>query len=178
MLYSILKDAAQHIDALTCAQLEGAAADLRNAALVIKHAGHFRGALTCRDTGAVCAVGAIDLATYKRLVQPIKGVWGTFIHDEYADSGAYRASHAVVALADFVPDDLCASCRGDFECHCGEDCGRRGLEPFEKVTHWNDNHAVTPDLAIGIINCAADRAAAKAHEKRAMLTGDRVLAAV
>jgi hypothetical protein len=169
VLYTLLRDSAGTIDKLTPSQLVGAAADLRNAALVIKHAGHFQGALVDRHTGAVCAVGGVELATYKRLVQPIKGVWGTFVindggWDRLSDRDTYRCDNAIIVLADMIPNELCDLCAAD-------------REPWEKVTHWNDNHCVTPELAQNVMGLAADAAMRLAADKRSLLAG-RLLAAI
>lgn len=168
VLYTLLRDTAGTIDKLTPSQLAGAAADLRNAALVVKHAGHFQGALVDRHSGAVCAVGGIELATYKRLVEPIRGVWGTFVNPGTAsgpsDRDLYRCDNAVIVLAAMIPDELCDLCNYP-------------KEPWEKVTHWNDNHCVSPELAQNMMNLAADDAMRTAAKKRSLLAG-RLLAAI
>lgn len=157
------------LDRLTTFQLDTAAHDLRNAALVVKHAGHFKNAAMDPSTGRVCAAGAIDLATYRRM-----GYLGhvkvyAFIED-YGDN--HRAENAYEVLADFLPEALCDKCDLELKCkkHPGEDC-KSAITPWEKVTHYNDTHCIGGDLLINMMNCAADRAVTLAAERRTMLTG-------
>lgn len=164
VLYSVLRDSVGRIDKLTPSQLVEAAADVRNAALVIKHAGHFRGALTDRKSGAVCAVGGIEVATYKRLTQVVDGVWGTFEQPSVNDRDVYRCDNAIIVLAAFIPEGLCDQCE-------------KPTEMWEKVTHWNDNHCVSQQLAENMFTLAADNAMRLAAEKRSLLAG-RLLAAI
>lgn len=164
---------------LTEHQLATAAADLRNAALVVKHAGHFQGALVnCRD-GSVCQVGAIELATYRTLVGPqTPDSWdrigqSVFFSGYVAtnhEHNVYRAENAIVCLSETIPHDLCDDCPVVLsECDCDRPyCGNHP-EPWKIVTHYNDVHCVTPQLAINTLRMAAYNAEVMAASKRKAL---------
>lgn len=154
------------IDKLTTHQLEAAAADLRNAALVVKHAGYFKNAMVNRNSGEVCALGAIELATYKRLAfidAPISA-WVSLVVGD--DASRYRFENAVIVFADFVPDELCADCYP-----------RDHWDHEHRVVHYNDAHCMSGDLLVNILNIAADRALERSADRRSLLAG-RLLASV
>lgn len=144
---------------LTVAQLRAASADLRNAALVVKHSGHFKGALVDRETGGCCMSGAIDLATYRELYKYASDQWNTAPQFMYIDQGCYRAENAVLVLAEFIPDKLCHECDDDYRCECnGHLCDKPPREPWEKVVHYNDNHCAGGTMAVNVLRLAADAA--------------------
>jgi hypothetical protein len=141
---------------LTEHQLAMAAADLRNAALVVKHAGHFQGALVAAQSGACCSVGAIELATYKKLYGS-SAFSSSVAYTEHLDAGVYRADNAIQALAATIPDSLCDECEDDTR------------EPFAIVVHYNDVHCVTPQLAVNMLRLAAANAENEAIARRKAL---------
>lgn len=156
---------------LTEHQLATAAADLRNAALVLKHAGHYQGALVSQCTGAVCQIGAIDLATYRKLVGPeipkgweaITGkrrFWPDYVVTDQ-EHNLYRGENAIGCLAATVPTGLCALCEYDGD--AVDD------EPWKVVSHYNDMHCVSASLAINVMRMAADKADEAARVKREAL---------
>jgi len=162
---------------LTQHQLVTAAHDLRNAAMVIKHAGHFQGSLVDYASGSVCAVGAIELATYKTLVtrtfsmSPSAGFMGLSLHHD--DPGLFRCEAAITVLADMIPTGLCSSCDPEASCECG--CkNTREMEPFDLVTHYNDQHCTGDKVAINMMRLAADKAEATADSRRQALEDFRV----
>lgn len=156
-------------DKLTAAQLEAGAHDLRNAALVMKHSGHFKGALCDEHTGMVCLGGAIDLATYRSLVN-IRGAYYSVPQGKYIDTGAYRAENCYVILASFIPTGLCHDCddenpRANCECDLPL-CAGEPREPWEMVTHYNDNHCIGGTHAANMLTLAAETARYMAEQKR------------
>lgn len=164
---------------LTEYQLATAAHDLRNAALVIKHAGHYQGALCDPAKGSVCAVGAIDLATYRTLntalppafaeagIRPKQGFFYNLGYTEtWGEAGHNRAESAIVCLAEFIPPELCDECPEHMHCECQSPYCDAHSEPWKIVTHYNDTHCVNDDLAINMMRLAADKAEARAREKR------------
>lgn len=164
------------LDSLTATQLDTAAWDLRNAALVVDHAGHAVTTLVNQLTGGVCAAGAIDLATKAKLGyvgKPYKIF--TYVHRQ-KDSEMYRAENAYNALAEALPTALCDRCNYSGPCECcqgrkaGEDC-IRGETAWDKVTHYNDNHCTGGPLLAGLLRLSADRAQIAARERRTMLAG-------
>lgn len=158
---------------LTVAQLAQAAKDLRNAALVVQHAGYYKGSLVDVNTGMVCVVGAIELATYKRLEhRKFPGPHGDAYYGtpqrQYIDGGAYRAEAAIIALADFVPTGLCFDCTEHEPCRChSAPCEAQPREPWEIVTHYNDQHCRSGTMAYNVLNLAADETEVRANIKRA-----------
>lgn len=163
------------IDRLTSGQLERAAADLRNARLVVRHAGHFVGALVGRDDGGVCALGAIELATYKKLAyigRPVMTYISLLTEPETSDAGLYRCKNAVVAFADFIPSALCPLCDDEtLDKHAAE-CPSRtctSRDPYDKITHYNDQHCVSGELLENMLGIAADRAMDAAQQRRSLL---------
>lgn len=168
------------MNSLTVGQLETAAADLRNAALVVTHAGYARGRLLELETGHVCALGAIEFATCKKMIHDRFG----FDAESFGvDSMLYRCDNAVAVFADFVPSALCYACNDEeiekhaADCTAGQLC-LQPRESYDKVTHYNDAHCVSPDLLINLLGLAADRALDVVHERRTILTGDRLPALV
>lgn len=155
------------IDKLTAPQLEMAAADLRNARLVVKHAGHFQYALVDRASGAVCALSAIQLATCYRRLAYFARTYISLVTDgtlDELDARAYRLQNAVLAFADMIPDELCERCPSF-------------TERDSRVVHYNDSHCVSGDLLQNMLGLAADKAMDRAAEKRS-LVGGRLLASV
>jgi hypothetical protein len=161
-------------DKLTAEQLDGAAHDLRNAALVIKHSGHFKGALCDENTGQVCIVGAIDLATYRRMVNPnATGGYYALPQAEHIESGTYRAENAIIVMASFIPTTLCDDCDDDkynAKCKCDLPlCTGEPREPWEMVTHYNDNHCIGGSHAYNMLLLAGESARLLAEQKRKVL---------
>lgn len=153
---------------LTIGQLAQAAHDLRNAALVVEHAGHTTGALADTD-GRVCMAGAIDLATYRRLDSRGGGHFMAPHRERYTDAECYRAEAAIRAAAEFVPTDLCPLCDDESRaCPRPDTCGCQPREPWEIVTHYNDQHC-TGVVAANVLRLAAEQAEAGAAAKRARL---------
>jgi hypothetical protein len=151
---------------LRATQLDLAAADLRNAARVLRHTGHYQGALIEKFTGKVCMVGAIELATYKYLRTDEYGAYAGITRHYWINDGIYRCDAAISVLADSLPTELCD------KCHTAEDT----FEAWEAVVHYNDNHCVLSEISINMLYLAADRAAGRAEELRAW--AGRVLDAV
>jgi len=154
-------------DKLTAEQLDCAAHDLRNAARVIKHAGHFKGALCDEHTGQVCLGGAIDLATYRHMVN-VRGAYYSVPQGKYIETGAYRAENCYVVLASFVPTALCHECDDEHPCTMGH-CRPEPREPWEMVTHYNDNHCIGGTHAENMLLLAAESARLLAERKRRAL---------
>lgn len=153
---------------LTADQLTTASHDLTNAGMVLRHAGHFKGALCDRNTGSVCAVGAIELATYKRIYTSPMFSYLTITQDNYWLSAAHnRAEAAIVVLAQVVPTGLCKECDDDKKfCECGYTCTGAPREAWEKVTHYNDAHCPGGTGAMEVMRMAAEHAANLAEEAR------------
>lgn len=151
---------------LTAAQLIGAAHDLRNAAMVIKHVGHYKGALVNDKDGRVCAVGAIEIATYKTYYATHPNLPDAFFYATgWDDPGAQRSEAAIISLAAMIPTGLCRECDPDRKCACG--CGNDyEFEPFAVVTHYNDEHCLGGTYAMNMMQLAADNAEATAANKR------------
>lgn len=162
---------------LTAAQLTRAASDLRNAALVTAHAGHTKHSLVDDNGGQVCALGAIELATYKKLVRDRLGWASSPAIVTGLDGALYRCDLAVKVFADFVPTALCDMCDDDKIAEHNKDCAHKcqsERESYDKVTHYNDAHCVSPELLVNLFGLAADRALDAVAERRSMLSGDRI----
>lgn len=153
---------ARTVDLLETHQLDTAAADLRNAGLVVKHAGHFRNALVSRIDGSVCALGAIQLATFKRLAKISATGEFTPLSQSAYSSDLSRADNAVLVFADTLPNNLCDICSvsteypGDASCH---------------VTHYNDRHCASGETLVTLLNRAADKAQTLAADRRSLTRG-------
>jgi hypothetical protein len=162
---------------LTAGQLIMAAWDLRNAALVVKHATHFKGALVDGDRGGVCIVGAIELATYKELLhypgdRDNVPVWSSQAQYNSIEDGSFRAECAITVLAGFVPTGLCEHCDDEkpgHHCDCFPHCVAEPREAWEIATHYNDNHCHGGTMAVNVLRLAADHA-----EELGMLKKHRV----
>lgn len=146
---------------LTVEQLEEAAADLRNAALVVSHAGHAKHSLVDFITGGVCAAGAVEVATFKKLVSDFTDVTSTcYIAVDvgpWQDAPRYRAEACYAVLGQFLPDDLCDDCApGTF------------VESWEVVTHYNDMHCTGGKMLVNVLVMAAEHAEKLAVLKRAL----------
>jgi hypothetical protein len=156
---------------LTIPQLNGVAQDARNARLVIRHAGHFKGGNIDRDTGQVCLSGAVELATFKKPVKwfsPAEG-WYTAVQEKYVEPGSYRAEAVYLVMAEIVPTGMCPSCDDDKTAHDALHhvyCGCQPREPWEIVTHYNDQHCPGGTAAQEILDLTAKRAQFLAEEKR------------
>lgn len=164
------------LDHLTMPQLETGASDLRNAALVVEHAGHTKGGLVDYDLGTVCAVGAIDLATFRRLAHIDSPINRWLVIESFDDAERYRAEIAYTILADFLPTELCDACDYTKTCDCPNHGGvphllHEGLTAWEKVVHYNDAHCTGGTLLANMLRLAADRAELAIYDRRRMLTG-------
>lgn len=146
---------------LTADQLRAAANDLRNAALVVYYAGHGRGAMTNRKTGTVCALGAIELATARRLITSrfnygriywLANVEGA---DHPGTEAWNRANAATLVLAENIPTHLCVDC---VQLHDGE--------PWRQVTHYNDTHCQSGSVLYRMLRQAAEQADEWADQRR------------
>lgn len=136
--------------------LETAAADLRNAALVIEHLGHTRHIAIGPTEPRVCAVGALQLATDGKLTRTPEGVWyGSVL----TGAGGGRLERAVEALADTLPSGLCPDCPPDPD------------HPTDRVTHFNDDHCPGGDTMATLLRIAAYRTEGIASDARKLLTG-------
>lgn len=149
------------VDKLTAYQLREAAHDLRNAALVVYYAGHAKGALVARKTGAVCAVGAIQLATKDKLLadEVYHGApvyWHSVVSPASLVSGELwnRAEGAILVLAANVPTDLCADCTSLYD-----------GDPWQTVTHYNDFHCRSGTILYRLLREAAEQADALSHRR-------------
>lgn len=160
------------LDHLTIHQLETAAADLRNAALVVEHSGHTKGRLVHHDQGTVCAAGAIDLATFRRLSY-VDLLRRYFVMDSFDDREHYRAEIAYEVFADFLPTELCDHCDYSKMCdHNGEPhLFHEDTTAWEKVVHYNDAHCTGGTLLANMLGLAADRAELAIYDRRRLLTG-------
>lgn len=149
--------------------LETAAADLRNAALVIDHLGHTKYIAIHGDTVQVCAYGALQLATDSKLGRSAEGRWfaRSLCHWDHTYYG--RLERALEALADSLPRNLCAECSAD--AYLGVD------RPGAAVTHFNDKHCPGGDTMATILRIAAMRAEAIASDARKLLTGSVLVSA-
>lgn len=161
---------------LTMPQLEQGAADLRNAALVVEHTGHAKAGLVDQETGGVCAAGAIDLATFRRLGYLGDPIRRYAIFDNFSDRDHFRAEVAYTILADFLPSELCDACDWTKICECALGDGRphlmhEGVTPWEKVVHYNDRHCTGGTLLANMLRLAAERAELAIYDRRRMLTG-------
>lgn len=163
------------LDQFTIPQLETAAADLRNAALVVEHTGHTKGLLVDHNEGGVCAAGAIDLATFRRLGYIDTPLNRYLVIDSFSDAEHYRAEIAYGVLADFLPTELCEHCNYTLVCDCpihdAPHLLHEGVTPWEQVTHYNDNHCTGGQLLANMLRIAADRAELAVFDRRRMLTG-------
>lgn len=169
------------LDQLTAPELDSAAWDLRNAALVVEHCGHAKTTLLNSQTGGVCAAGAIDLATKAKLgyaEHPYK----LFLYLYHPiDAEVYRAENAYAAFAASLPAGLCDRCDYGAPCDCcptrrppHEDCLMRAENAWERVTHYNDVHCPGGTTLAGMLRLSADRAQLVASERRSILA-DRLL---
>lgn len=137
--------------------------DLRNAALVVEHAGHTKGAMVAPTTGAVCAGGAIEAATYRPLgFMPTLRLYTLNV----AGAPTFRAKNAYTVFADFLPKGLCEKCEW-------LDDDERTAE--YAVVHYNDFHCPGGKVLINMLNLAADEAVNVIADQRKLLTGPRVL---
>lgn len=166
-----MNDTGQTLGGLTVAELETAHADLLNAALVQKHMGHFQGSLIDAHSGCVCMVGAIDLATYQRPeALPMAGghLWWRFAASpaNVYERNHNRAEACIVVMAQTVVRELCTGC-------C-DHINARPAEPWETVTHYNDKHCVSQQLAVNVLRMGAEYAALRAEQKREELAEFRV----
>lgn len=170
------------LDDLTPAQLEQGAADLRNAAYVVDTVGYTTRFLVNAMTGAVCATGAIDLATGGRWltkrtrVRPIHGgsdgYFALIPRDLDGDQDRPRRAYAL--LADFLPTKLCDGCDYDKPCDCqfpAVQHVRHFTSAWERVVHYNDLHCTSGELLSNMLVIAAERAEILAADARKLLTG-------
>lgn len=165
----------QSIDTLTAPQLEMASADLRNAGLVVRHAGRMTSVLVNRRDGKVCAVGAVELATYKRLSY-LDGVREYITVPlsvaGWRDGGAYRCDNATLVLADCLPSGLCRLCDDYLINRHAADC--KVCLPrtaYDKITHYNDHHCPSDELMVNLMGLGADKAMDLAADRRSLLAG-------
>lgn len=167
------------LDSLTAGQLDLAAGDLYNAAQVVHHAGHGRHALVRRDGGAVCALGAIEAATYKRLAN-IDHIFLLLTTEKDYDAGLYRAQNASLVFAEVLPNALCAECDWEDRERHSRVCPTGTCyapEPEAKITHYNDYHCPGGEVLETLFTVAAQRATDRANARRTMLTGRELVTA-
>ena len=149
---------------LTKEDLEGAAHDLANASRVSRYAGHAYGCTLDRITGAVCMVGAIEVATYKEIYTNDVGEYFDLTTEEWVERGVQRADSAILTLAEVIPGGLCSGCPVD----------RHHVEsfPFSKITHFSDFHCTGPQQAARLLDVASIIAeeAARCRSLRAVTT--------
>lgn len=162
------------LDQLTAQQLDEAAWDLRNAALVVEHAGHTQGRNVLASTGEVCAAASIDLATHSKLVTMMPGSW----HQVGVDAGrdidslVYRSENAYTVFAEHLPTSLCDKCTPCDNCTDEAWCPRVHHDgKWERVVHYNDAHCHGGAILAGLLRLSADRAQIAARERRTLLAG-------
>lgn len=148
--------------------LEMAAADLRNAALVIEHLGHTTGISVNNGNAQVCLYGALQLATDSALTHiDTAGTVKVWHAVSLPDGDHARLLRALDALADSLPTGLCAQCVPDAD---------EGIDrPGAVVTHFNDYHCPGGDTAATLCRIAAYRAEGIASDARKLLTGSLLL---
>lgn len=170
------------LDDLTPAQLEQGAADLRNAAYVVDTLGHTKGLMLDYETGAVCATGAIDVATDKRRLtsrtrlRPLSDGSNTYFALVFqGDTANPRREYiAYTLLADFLPTELCSDCDYNAVCNCPGSHyphAKPDVSTWKRVVHYNDAHCTSGELLSNMLVIAAERAEMLAADARKMLTG-------
>lgn len=149
---------------LTKEDLEGAANDLANASQVARYAGHSYGCSLDRITGAVCMVGAIEVATYKEIYTNDVGEFFDLTTEEWVEDGVQRADAAILTLAKVIPGGLCSGCPVDRH--------HVGTFPYTKITHFSDFHCTGSQQAARLLDLASIVAheAAEARALRSMVT--------
>lgn len=138
-------------DTLSPAALHTAAADLRNAAYLIDHAGHTKG-LRCDSDGSLCLAGAIEAATFREVRTGLGRMFLVDVHDFDMESNYRRCNDAILALAKFVPTGMCNLCEPDHE-------------PWATVTHYNDEHCPGGTVAANMLVLAAVSAEIVAEQR-------------
>lgn len=163
------------LDRLTATQLDDTAWDLRNAALVVEHAGHTQGCNVLTTTGEVCAAASIELATHSKLVTIMPGHWNQvgITAGRGLDSLVYRSENAYAVFTEFLPTSLCDKCTPCADNSCNDAwCPRVHHDgAWERVVHYNDAHCTGGQLLAGLLRLAADRAQIAARDRRTMLAG-------
>lgn len=148
------------LDTIAREDLETAIADLRNAALVVEHAGHHRGSLMAAKTGALCALAAVEVATYRPL-EYLSHV-GVFVLNTNRRT-TFRTHNALRVLADFLPPELCDKCLELY----AEEPGDFATQ----VAHYNDFHCPSGTVLVNMMHLAADEALNNLVDRRKILTG-------
>jgi hypothetical protein len=159
---------------LTAHNLRTAAADLHNAARIVDHLGHDRGQMVDTTSAAVCAVGAVNLATSHQLVaieyvapyqfggaaDTVNHFYDQRIRERHDFSRPTNLFHreqvASWCLATFLPQGMCDECNIDGQ-------GWKPRAATDIVIHYNDNHCVGGHVLINMMNLAADMALVKAE---------------
>lgn len=112
------------------------ATDLRNAALVVEHCGWTQGTVLRRNSGEVCAVGAIELATdYTLVMDDVKLPGAVIRRFNMAGTGSSREAATINAL----------------------DRHLRAQRLRSHVESWNDQPGRTPVQVARAMRRAADR---------------------
>lgn len=143
---------------LTVKQLREASEDLCEAAELVNEHGHTRGHMIEKTTGALCALGALEAATYRRLVRIGRDNWTLLLPERITDADLehriYRCDNATIVFAETVRH-LC-------------ECPGRGDEKLasDLVSHYNDAHCVGGVLLINMMRLAAARAIVLANYKQ------------
>jgi hypothetical protein len=134
-------------ESLTKEELERAVGDLANASQIARRAGHATGCTLDRITGAVCMVGAIEVATYKEIFTNDVGEFYDLTTEEWVEAGVERADAAILVLAYILPSGLCSGCPVD----------GHGVEtfPFSKITHFSDFHCTGPQQSARLLDLAS-----------------------
>ena len=143
---------------LTPEQLAMAAYDLSNASQIARRAGHATGCTLDRITGAVCMVGAIEVATYKEIYTNDVGEFYDLTTEEWVEEGVERADAAILVMARVLPRDLCDNCPDD----------RHHTEsyPFTMITHFSDFHCTGAQQSARLLDLAAEVAYVSATRPR------------
>ncbi len=131
------------------------AADLRNAALVMAHLDHTRGAMVARAHAAVCLDGAVSLATMHQLVFDTHRpdpYWTARAVPGYTYTLLQRRNAALDALALLVPDRCNGRCSNFYPCAIGAP-----LRGHARVHHYNDFECTGGDDAINLLIEAAEK---------------------
>lgn len=153
------------LDTIAREDLEVAVADLRNAALVVEHAGHHQGSMVNGKTGRVCASAAIEIATWRSL-QYLRGLMLHVISDRDQQT-PFRTKNAHRVFAAFLPTDLCQKCAEDADPPFDTEQDR----DIWRVVHYNDYHCTGGVTLVNMMRLAADEAVNEIADRRKILTG-------
>jgi hypothetical protein len=142
---------------ITGEQFELAATALSNAALVSHHAGRSVGALIDRESGGLCIVGAIEVATYQEIYTNDVGEHYLLTREEWFEGGVVTCDVAIWVMSRILGGVLCALCPAAV---------RNDPLPWETVTHFSDNHCAGPVNAERLLLTGAAYAETMAWRKR------------